>query len=230
MAIPILTPSKVEPQSAAATPGSTNTNATAVNSQKRRIAVRHHFEEKGSELSLIGFGLDSVIEVASGAVLLWRLHHDLDRSRREQVERATLRIVGGCFVALALYILYESCSTLIGHKTPERSLPGIIVATVSLVVMPLLARAKRRVAAGIGSGAMTADSKQADFCTYLSAILLSGFTAECAVRLVVGRCGGEVGDGADHCQGRYESRQGCGKTADCSQQKCKIVVTFRLTP
>ena len=125
-------------------------------------------------MSLIGFGLDSGIEVASGAALLWRLHHDLNRSRREQVERTTLRIVGGSFVALALYILYESGSTLIGRAAPERSLPGIIVAAVSVTVMPLLARAKRRVAAGIASGAMTADSKQADFCTYLSAILLGG--------------------------------------------------------
>ena len=61
-------------------------------------------------VSLVGFGLDSVIEVASGAALLWRLHHDLNRSRREQVDRITLRIVGSCFVALALYIAYESGS------------------------------------------------------------------------------------------------------------------------
>jgi divalent metal cation (Fe/Co/Zn/Cd) transporter len=125
-------------------------------------------------VSLVGFGLDSIIEVASGAALLWRLHHDLDHSRREQVERITLRIVGACFIALALYIVYESCSTLIGHGSPRRSIPGIVVAAVSVVVMPLLARAKRRVAAGIGSGAMNADSRQADFCTYLSAILLGG--------------------------------------------------------
>jgi divalent metal cation (Fe/Co/Zn/Cd) transporter len=125
-------------------------------------------------VSLVGFGLDSLIEVTSGAALLWRLHHDLDHSRREQVERTTLRIVGGCFVALAAYILYESGSTLIGHEIPERSIPGIIVAAVSVVVMPMLARAKRRVAAGIGSGAMKADSRQTDFCTYLSAILLGG--------------------------------------------------------
>ena len=106
--------------------------------------------------------------------MLWRLHHDLNRSRREQVERITLRIVGWCFVALALYVGYESGYTLIRHEPPERSIPGIIVAAVSVVVMPLLARAKRRVAAAIGSGAMRADSKQADFCTYLSAILLGG--------------------------------------------------------
>jgi divalent metal cation (Fe/Co/Zn/Cd) transporter len=125
-------------------------------------------------VSLIGFGLDSLIEVTSGAALLWRLHHDLNASRREHVERITQKIVGGCFLALAAYIGYESGSTLIRHESPERSIPGIIVAAMSLVVMPLLARAKRRVAAGIGSGAMSADSKQADFCTYLSAILLGG--------------------------------------------------------
>lgn len=125
-------------------------------------------------VSLVGFGLDSVIEVASGTALLWRLYHDLNRSRREQVERITLQIVGWGFVALALYIAYESGSTLIRHEPPERSIPGIIVAAVSVVVMPLLARAKRRVATAIGSGAMSADSTQADFCTYLSAILLGG--------------------------------------------------------
>jgi len=86
----------------------------------------------------------------------------------------TLRIVGGCFIALAFYIAYESGSSLIGHEIPERSFPGNIVAAVSVVVMPILARAKRRVAAGIGSGAMQADSRQADFCTFLSAILLGG--------------------------------------------------------
>jgi divalent metal cation (Fe/Co/Zn/Cd) transporter len=125
-------------------------------------------------VSLIGFGLDSIIEVTSGAALLWRLHHDLNHSRRERVERTTLRIVGGCLVALAAYIAYESATTLVGHEVPERSIPGIIVAAVSVIVMPLLARAKRRVAAGIGSGAMQADSRQTDFCTYLSAILLGG--------------------------------------------------------
>jgi divalent metal cation (Fe/Co/Zn/Cd) transporter len=132
-------------------------------------------------VSLIGFGLDSLIEVTSGAALLWRFHHDLDHSRREQVERTTLRIVGGCFIALALYILYESGSTLIGHDAPERSIPGIIVAAVSVVVMPLLARAKRRVASGIGSRAMEADSRQTDFCTYLSAILLGGLLLNAVV-------------------------------------------------
>jgi divalent metal cation (Fe/Co/Zn/Cd) transporter len=125
-------------------------------------------------VSLIGFGLDSIIEVASGAALLWRLHHDLDHVRREQVERATLQFVGGCFVALAAYIACESAAALIHREIPQRSIPGILLAAVSVIVMPVLARAKRKVAAGIGSGAMQADSRQTDFCTYLSAILLGG--------------------------------------------------------
>src|ERR1700674_5295926 len=90
-------------------------------------------------ISLVGFGLDSIIEVTSGAALLWRLHHDLDESRREATERITLRIVGWCFIALAVYIAFDSGWTLVQHEKPERSIPGIIVAAVSVVVMPLLA-------------------------------------------------------------------------------------------
>jgi divalent metal cation (Fe/Co/Zn/Cd) transporter len=125
-------------------------------------------------VSLVGFGLDSLIEVTSGAALVWRLHHDLNVARREQVERTALRTVGACFIALAMYILYGSSSLLVRHVPPERSIAGIVIASISVIVMPLLARAKRRVAVQIGSRAMHADSKQADFCSYLSAILLGG--------------------------------------------------------
>ncbi len=125
-------------------------------------------------ISLIGFGIDSFIEVTSGAALLWRLHHDLNPSRREEIERRTLRIVGLCFLALAGYIAFDSVVSLIRHAAPERSLPGILIAALSLCVMPLLAKAKRKVAVGIGSAAMHADSRQTDFCIYLSAILLGG--------------------------------------------------------
>jgi len=125
-------------------------------------------------VSLAGFGLDSILEVTSGSALLWRLHHDPNPSRREHAERITLKIVAWCFIALALYVIYESGSALIRYEAPERSIPGIIVAAVSLVVMPILAKAKRRISAGIGSGAMKADSRQADFCAYLSVILLGG--------------------------------------------------------
>src|ERR1019366_908183 len=70
-------------------------------------------------ISLVGFGLDSLIEVISGAAVLWRLHHDLNPSRREEIERTTLRIVGACFIALALYILYDAGKGLVFHQAPE---------------------------------------------------------------------------------------------------------------
>jgi divalent metal cation (Fe/Co/Zn/Cd) transporter len=125
-------------------------------------------------VSLVGFGIDSVIEIISGAALIWRLQHDLNPERREAAERITLRIVGSCFIALAIYILYESGAILLRHEAPERSVPGIVIAALSAIVMPLLARAKRRVASSINSAAMKADSRQTDFCTYLSVILLGG--------------------------------------------------------
>jgi divalent metal cation (Fe/Co/Zn/Cd) transporter len=125
-------------------------------------------------VSLIGFGLDRLIEVTSGAAVLWRLHHDIDSSRRVGLDRQTLRIVGVCFGFLALYIAYDSIASLIRHEAAKRSLPGIVIAVLSLCVVPLLAKAKRRVAKGIESAAMHADSRQTDFCAYLSAILLGG--------------------------------------------------------
>jgi divalent metal cation (Fe/Co/Zn/Cd) transporter len=134
-------------------------------------------------VSLIGFGLDSLIEVTSGAALLWRLHADLQISRREEIERRTLRIIGLCFLALAAYIAFDSLISLNRHEAPERSLAGIVIAALSLCVMPLLAKAKRRVAVGIGSAAMHADSRQTDFCTYLSAILLGGLLLNAAFGL-----------------------------------------------
>ena len=125
-------------------------------------------------IALVGFGFDSLIEVTSGAALLWRLRADVDEKHRERIEAIALRIVGVCFIALALYLACDSAAALLRQTAPERSIPGIILAAVSLVVMPLLVRAKRRVAAGINSRAMAADAKQTEFCTYLSAILLGG--------------------------------------------------------
>src|SRR5712691_5809042 len=98
-------------------------------------------------ISLIGFGVDSFIEVTSGAALLWRMSADADEQKRERAERLALRIVGACFVALAIYIAYEAATDLIGRKSPEHSLAGIALACASLVVMPLLSRAKRRAGA-----------------------------------------------------------------------------------
>ena len=125
-------------------------------------------------ISLVGFGVDSFIEVISGAALLWRMSIDAQEHRRDRMEQLALRIVGACFLALAAYVGYEAASQLIDKKAPQHSLPGIILACVSLIVMPLLSRAKRRVGAHLKSAAMTADAKQTEFCTYLSAILLGG--------------------------------------------------------
>lgn len=125
-------------------------------------------------IALVGFGFDSLIEVTSGAVLLWRLHADLDEERRERVEAISLRIVGACFVLLAIYVSYDSVKSLIRREAPQESIVGIVLAAVSLIVMPLLVRAKRKVARGINSAALMADSKQTELCTYLSAILLAG--------------------------------------------------------
>jgi divalent metal cation (Fe/Co/Zn/Cd) transporter len=125
-------------------------------------------------ISLVGFGIDSFIEVISGTTLLWRMTVDADVRRRERNERLGLRIVGICFFSLASYIAYESCSDFVSRKAPERSIAGIILACVSLVVMPILAHAKKKVGYELGSAAMNADAKQTDFCAYLSAILLGG--------------------------------------------------------
>src|ERR1041385_6497409 len=125
-------------------------------------------------ISLLGFGVDSFIEVTSGSAVLWRMSMDADAHRREAVEQRTLRIVGGCFVALAAYVAFEAVRDLAGSERAEHSLAGIILACVSLVVMPLLSRAKRRIGAAMGSRAMHADARQTEFCTYLSAILLGG--------------------------------------------------------
>jgi cation diffusion facilitator family transporter len=125
-------------------------------------------------ISLVGFGIDSFIEVTSGATLLWRMSVDSEESTRERNERLSLRIVGVCFLALSAYIAYESVSDLMNRKAPEHSIPGIILACVSLVVMPILSFAKKDVGKKLGSAAMNADAKQTDFCVYLSAVLLVG--------------------------------------------------------
>ncbi len=125
-------------------------------------------------ISLVGFGIDSFIEVISGATLLWRMSVDNNEAQRERNERSSLRIVGACFVVLSIYIAYESVADLLARRAPEHSIPGIVLAIVSLLVMPLLSRAKRRVGTSLASAAMHADAKQTEFCTYLSAILLGG--------------------------------------------------------
>ncbi len=122
-------------------------------------------------VALVGFGLDSVIETVSAAILLWRFRQEHESERRERMAR---RLVGICFLLLAAYVAEASIRALWIRAQPERSLPGILIAAAAMIVMPLLGRAKRRVAQQLGSRALHADSRQADFCAYLSAIVLAG--------------------------------------------------------
>jgi divalent metal cation (Fe/Co/Zn/Cd) transporter len=131
-------------------------------------------------IALIGFGMDSLIEVSSGGILLWRLLSDHDQERRAAVEQRALKLVGISLLALAAYVAWESFLSLARHEAPERSLPGIALAIASLIAMPLLARAKRSVASALGSSALHADSRQTDICAYLSAILLLGLLLNAA--------------------------------------------------
>jgi len=151
----------------------------AYNSLEALIALVFGF--LAGSIALVGFGLDSVIEVTSGITLLWRLKSDSDLIKRERSERIALRIVGLCFVALAVYVSYDSLEALIASEAPERTIPGIALAAVSVGVMPVLARSKRLVAGQIGSAALVADSKQTSLCTYLSAILLLGLGLNAAL-------------------------------------------------
>jgi divalent metal cation (Fe/Co/Zn/Cd) transporter len=119
-------------------------------------------------IALVGFGIDSVIEVSSGAVLLWRL---VSGEHREEM---ALKLVGASFLALAAYVAFEAAKALIFREAPDASYVGIALAALSLIVMPVLARAKRHVGRNLNSRAMEADSRQTDICAYLSAILLGG--------------------------------------------------------
>lgn len=132
-------------------------------------------------ISLVGFGMDSFIEVTSGATLLWRMSVDGDVESRERNEKLSLRIVGLCFIALAIYITYEAFADLIRKTPPEHSILGIVLACVSLIVMPILSRAKKSVGNALNSAAMKADARQTDFCVYLSAILLAGLVLNAAL-------------------------------------------------
>jgi divalent metal cation (Fe/Co/Zn/Cd) transporter len=130
-------------------------------------------------IALVGFGIDSVIECFSGGVLLWRLRAGEAGERREQL---ALRLVGLSFLALAIYVAYDAIASLVRHEAPEKSWFGVAVAVASLIAMPVLARAKRRVAAQLNSGALHADSRQTDICAYLSGILLGGLLLNALLR------------------------------------------------
>lgn len=122
-------------------------------------------------IALVGFGLDSLVEVSSGLVILWQFRHSIPELR----ERLALRLIALSFFALAAYVGLESLRDLLASADePDRSLVGIGLAASSLFVMPWLSWAQRRTGRALGSGSVVADSKQTLLCTYLSAVLLAG--------------------------------------------------------
>ena len=124
-------------------------------------------------VALFGFGIDSVIEVSASLAAQWRLRSD-DPHRRERVERHTSRIIGISFLALAAYIAVDSVKTLLDRTRPSQTIVGMVLLVASVIVMPLLAHAKGKVARSMQSRALSAESRQTNLCAYLSAIALAG--------------------------------------------------------
>ena len=129
-----------------------------------------------SSIALIGFGLDSVIEVSSAAAVAWQFAGP-DHERRE---KAALRVIAGSFFVLAAYVTVEAVRTLISGDRPEQSSVGIVLVTVSVVIMPFLSWAQRRAGRELGSASAVADSRQTLLCTYLSAAVLVGLVLNAA--------------------------------------------------
>jgi divalent metal cation (Fe/Co/Zn/Cd) transporter len=132
-------------------------------------------------VSLVGFGLDSGIEVSAAVILAWRLAQEHRQGCTQPADRRATRAIAVSFFALAAYVGLESARDLLARAEPEASLPGIILAVLSLVVMPLLARAKRRVAPVLGSRAAVSEANQTSLCALLSAVLLVGLAANAAL-------------------------------------------------
>ncbi|WP_432000165.1 cation transporter [Streptomyces sioyaensis] len=133
-----------------------------------------------SSAALLGFGLDSVIEVSSAAAVAWQFSAR-DHAVRQAREKTTLRIIAVSFFALAAYVTADAARSLAGAGEPDNSVAGIALASLSLLVMPFLSAAQRRAGRELGSASAVADSRQTLLCTYLSAVLLAGLLANAAL-------------------------------------------------
>ena len=184
-----------------------------------------------SSSALIGFGLDSVIEVSSAAAVAWQFSAP-DPERREQV---ALRVIAGSFFALAAYVTVEALRTLVTGSEPERSTVGIVLVAVSVVVMPFLSWAQRRAGRELGSASAVADSRQTLLCTYLSAGVLVGLVLNAALGwwwadpvVALGLAAVAVREGRNALHGQTccapvlheDTADGCGCAAGCTGPCC----------
>jgi divalent metal cation (Fe/Co/Zn/Cd) transporter len=188
-------------------------------------------------VALVGFGLDSIVEVSSGLIILWQFRHPLPESR----EKTALRLMAFSFFGLAVYVAFESVRSLVTGHQPDSSTVGIALAATSLIVMPFLSWAQRRTGRALGSNAVVADSTQTLLCTYLSAVLLVGLVlnatlgwswADPVAGLVIAAVAVKEGRDAwrgEGCCGPLDTHQhddaetGCGCTddpADCTDGCC----------
>ncbi len=174
-------------------------------------------------VALVGFGIDSLIELSAGAAALWRLQADHDPICRERAEYRALRLIGISFLALAAYIGVDAVQALATRAAPEESWIGIIIASASLVIMPFLARAKGSIAMQLQSGALAAEAKQTMICTWLSAILLGGLLLNALVGwwwadpvAALAMVPLIAWEGIEGLRGRSACGDGCGVGADIS--------------
>ena len=134
------------------------------------------FGSIANSIALIGFGLDSVAELLSALILIWRLrqHGKVSEEAEERIEKRATKFVAVTFVILGIYVLFQSVKNLMVEEIPDPSLPGIIIAIASIIVMPLLMWQKYKAGKQINSRALVADSKETLACAFLSVALLLG--------------------------------------------------------
>ncbi|MDO8687939.1 MAG: cation transporter [Dehalococcoidales bacterium] len=137
------------------------------------------FGSLAGSVALVGFGLDSITEVLSNSLVIWRLnqHGKISAEAEERLERRVVKVIAITFFVLGAYILYESVTKLIFAEIPAPTLPGIIIAALSVIIMPLFALQTRKIGKQIGSKALVADSTETIACTFLSLALLLGLGA-----------------------------------------------------
>ncbi len=182
-------------------------------------------------IALIGFGLDSVIEVSSAAAVAWQFSAT-DPERREKV---ALRVIAGSFFALAAYVTMEALRTLVNGNEPERTTVGIVLVAVSVVVMPFLSWAQRKAGRELGSASAVADSRQTLLCTYLSAAVLVGLVLNAALGwwwadpvVALGLAAIAIREGRSALHGQTccppvrleDTEAGCGCAAGCTAPCC----------